>query len=208
LFAAHCVGNGQQATITIQGRSISGTCTHAAEYQDGNGDPSADYALCKLSEAVTGVVFETVNIDPSRIVGGEQLLLTGYGCTQPAPPGQAAGTGGNDGVFRVGEAKIHALPGQQFSQCGLDSTMVSEPNTILTRDRAMVCQGDSGGGAYLVLTATRRMLVGVNSRVCFDNGSSYLSSMSIGNGLAFIRKWIDDNGEQVCGINLSGATCK
>jgi hypothetical protein len=198
LLAAHCVGDGQQAAIKIAGKSVSGTCVHAPEWKEGSGDASADYALCKLGEPITDVTFETVNIDPARLAKDQTLLLTGFGCIQPAPPGQVQGTGGNDGVFRIGEAKIAALPGEPGN----------EPNTILTRDKAMVCQGDSGGGSYLILTATKRLLVGVNSRVWFEKGESYLSSVSATNGLAFVKKWLQDNDEKVCGVNLSGSSCK
>ncbi len=194
LLAAHCVGNGQQAQIKVEGKSFSGTCTHAPEWKD---DPSADYALCQMSEPIAEIVFETVNIDANRLKNGQSILLSGYGCVQAAAPGQTQGTGGNDGVFRIGEAKVAALPGDSGN----------EPNTILTRDAAMVCQGDSGGGSYLILTS-RRLLLAVNSRVWFEKGESYLSSVSSIDGLAFILNWIKANKEKVCGINLKGPSCR
>jgi hypothetical protein len=196
LLAAHCVGNNQEAAIRFRDQTLSGPCMHAAEYRDGDGDRSADYALCKLRDAADGIQFETLNRDPQKIALDKLLLLTGYGCTAPPPPGGGPPTGGNDGKYRIGKAKIVALPG----------TLVGEPNTILTRDKITVCPGDSGGGAYIVLTAQRRLLVSVNSRVWFPTGDSYLSSVSSPVGLAFLSSWAASNSdEKICGFNFSHA---
>jgi hypothetical protein len=49
----------------------------------------------------------------------------------------------------------------------------------------------------------------VNSRIWFEKGQSYLSSLSSSDGLAFVAKWIKDNkGEKVCGVNLKDTTCR
>ena len=219
LLAAHCVGNGSRIAIEIRGRAqpLEGTCTHAPEYQDG-AEPSADYALCKMDADAAGVRSETVNLDANRIKKNQDIVLTGYGCTVPPPPGSnAEATGGNDGIFRIGKTKIIGLPGEPDS----------EPNTILTGGEAMsamICPGDSGGGAYIMLTnsGSRRAVVSVNSRVCFhksDDGGcpkarlSYLSSLSAPVGQAFLKFWtrsVADRGmgEQICGLNLTGAQCR
>jgi hypothetical protein len=198
LLAAHCVGNAQEAAIEVDGQQVSGKCTHAREYRDGAGDPSADYALCRLSRPAEGIKFESVSLDPTRLKKNQRLLLTGYGCTA-APQGSGRPSGGNDGVFRIGEAKIVALPGDPGN----------EPNTVLTRDDIMVCPGDSGGGAYAMLTAAKRLVVSVNSRVWYQKGESYLSSLSSPDGLAFLASWVkDNNGEKICGVNLQGSMCR
>jgi hypothetical protein len=216
LLAAHCVGNGSKVAIEIRGRPqpLEGKCTHAPEYQDG-AEPSADYALCKMDADVSGVRSETVNLDANRIKKNQDIVLTGYGCTMPPPPGSNEATGGNDGIFRVGKTKIIGLPGEPSS----------EPNTILTGGQAtsaMICPGDSGGGAYIMLTATRRVVVSVNSRVCFYKSEaggcpearlSYLSSLSAPVGRAFLAFWTKPvasggMGEQICGLNLTGAQCR
>jgi hypothetical protein len=187
LLAAHCVGDGQEASIEFRGKHIRGTCRQADDYK--RGDASADYALCRMSEAVSGILFESINIDPTRIRKGELLLLTGYGCT--APGGRA------DGVYRIAEAKIVALPGDR------------EPNTILTQDKVAICPGDSGGGAYIVLSARKRLDVSVNSRVFYSTGESYLSSLSSMAGIAFLAKWSTYNGSEViCGYNLQDRPCR
>jgi hypothetical protein len=199
LLAAHCVGNGEEVAIEFRGAAFSGTCTHAEDYKNGTGDPSADYALCLMAKPVSGIKFETVNLDPARIKIGNSLLLTGYGCTQAPIQDGDEPSGGNDGKYRIGEAKIVALPADPGN----------EPNTILTRDKTAICPGDSGGGAYFVLTSTRRQIVSVNSRILFSKGESYLSSLSSTDGLAFVAKWIKDNkSEKICGVNVKDATCR
>src|SRR4029077_4439565 len=193
ILAAHCVGDGQEASIESRGNTISGVCTHAEQYRGGAGDASADYALCLLKQRVANIKYETVNLDPARIKKGNAIRLTGYGCTDTGRGG------GNDGIYRIGDAKIVALPGEAGN----------EPNTILTQDQIMVCPGDSGGGAYIVLTATRRLIASVNSRVWFIKGQSYLSSLSSSDGSAFLAKWSKaNNDEKICGFNLKDQVCR
>jgi hypothetical protein len=200
LLAAHCVGNGQAAEIELLGQPYSGPCTHADGYDDGLGDSSADYALCRLTATVTtsGMLYETIDADPQRILNVTDLLLTGYGCTQKPMPGSNQPSGGNDGKYRVGEAPIVALPGAR----------PNEPNTIITRDETAICPGDSGGGAYRI-AGQRRWLVAVNSRIHYELYESYLSSMSTQAGRTFISKWLASNGDvQICGVNLVSDDCR
>jgi hypothetical protein len=199
LLAAHCVGNGQSAKIEFRQEPISGQCIHAVGYKDSTGDQSADYALCYLDKEVSGIQFETVNVDPSRIKKSNRLLLTGYGCTRPpAFPGEPP-SGGNDGKYRIADAKIAALPGEPGN----------EPNTILMRDKTAICNGDSGGGAFLVLTPKKRLIVAINSRAWFDKGQSYLSSLSSAAGSEFIDTWIKTNqNAKICGRNLKDESCR
>jgi hypothetical protein len=95
LLAAHCVGNRKKAAVTVDRIEYVGPCTHAAEYKDGAGDDSADYALCKLDKEIPDITFETISSNAKRPKLGENLILTGYGCTRkpaPARPSRAAAT--------------------------------------------------------------------------------------------------------------------
>ena len=222
ILAAHCVGDQELATIKIGGTDISGRCTHHEKYAT---DDSADYALCYMWSEITGIKFETVNLDPTRIKHATKLILTGFGCTKAPSPGdvsncQKSGTGGNDGKYRVGNVPVRALPGER----------PNEPNTIFTwgsEDQAMICPGDSGGGAFLQVTQDKRFFVSVNSRVCYwkdpctceHDRMSYLSSVSTTAAGEFFDKWIAQKeklaqGEpqtvtkQICGKNLQGASCR
>jgi hypothetical protein len=186
LLAAHCVGDGQPVSIAVEGKEFHGRCTRAEGYK---GDPSADYALCQMTEPVPQIRYENVSTDPKLIKKGGSLLLTGYGCTVPG--------GAADGIYRLASAKIVSLPGEK------------EPNTIIMQDQAAICPGDSGGGAYIEYSPKRRLLVSVNSRVIFVTGESYLSSLSSTAGLAFLAQWSKENSdEKICGYNLKGGPCR
>lgn len=198
LLAAHCVGNAQNAAIKYNGEDFVGPCTHAQQYLAG--DDSADYSLCKLNRPVIGILYERLNRDPAVPKVHDFLLLTGYGCTQAPPAGGGPPSGGNDGKFRVGKAKITSLPGSS-----------AEPNTIVTKDKVIVCKGDSGGGAYSEPIPGRRVLVSVNSRTKYASGESLLSSVTSPIALAFFDDWrekAENKDEKICGINLSSAECR
>ncbi len=186
--AAHCVGNGKDVVINSNGRSYTGKCTHAAEYSSNS---TADYALCKMSQAVPLPFYEKVNLDKTLIKVGQELLLTGFGCTQ------RGGGGGNDGVYRIGEAKVQVVPAGQN-------------NDIVTLGSVALCFGDSGGPAYLLLDGTKdgsRLQVSINSRGnIFD--TSYLSSLSTGTAINFIKSWALNNGVGICGVHADAANCR
>lgn len=200
LLAAHCVGNGKRSTISFRTKTYSGKCAHAESYKNGAGDESADYALCFLTSPVEGLRYETINKDASRLKVKGDLLLTGYGCTQAPAPGSNEPTGGNDGIFRIGSAKITHIPGEE------------ERNSIITQDEVVVCPGDSGGGAfYLFVSNPRRVLVSVNSRVWYEKKRSYLSSMTTADAVKFVEAWLkdpDNKGARICGFNLTGPSCR
>jgi Trypsin len=202
LLAAHCVGDGQTATIKVAGALISGTCTRSPKYP---GEESADYALCFMVKPISGLglTFETINTDPTIIKRKASITLTGYGCTA------TDNTGGNDGVFRLASTKIFALPGDP----------VSERDTILVEDSIAICPGDSGGGAYVSQTPERRLLVSVNSRSWTARNYSYLSSLSTKDGIDFLNSWISksgggsglnagDDARLICGVNYNGNDCR
>jgi hypothetical protein len=200
LLAAHCVGNGREAAVKVDGNEYIGPCTHAAEYKDGAGDDSADYALCRLDKEIPGVTFETISSYDKRPKLGEDLVLTGYGCTKKPAPGDTKPSGGNDGKYRVAPATVVALPGERSK----------EPNSIVTRGPVAICPGDSGGGAYLPV-ASRRVIVGVNSRVDYDNDESFISSLSSQTAKVFIETWLaceENKAELICGVNMMNQRCR
>jgi len=198
LTAAHCVSNGGHVALKFGGKSYSGICSHAPEYVR---DATADWALCLIADPVPVKPFETVNTDANWVQNGNWLRLTGFGCTKPDM------TGGNDSVYREGEAQVIALP-----------TRVS--HDIVTRDTngtgAVLCPGDSGGPAFFADTSEfqQRRLVSVNSRTAVDRltdrvlDTSYLSSVSAPPALAFMRKWATSNSAAICGLDSTLADCR
>jgi len=197
LTAAHCVANGAAVTLKRAGAIYRATCEHAPEY--GGGKPyanTADYALCAVDRTVPGVSAERVSADARALTVGKEILLTGFGCTTDQ------GTGGNDGVYRIGEAKVVTLPS-------------GDNNDITVSGRAGLCFGDSGGPAFVIGAGSARVQVSVNSRV--ENRSptgtdlgpkSFLSSLTSAQGAAFLRDWSRRNNLRICGLDPRAATCR
>lgn len=186
-IAAHCVASGGTATFRIGSESYSSTCTHSRDYQ---GNSTADYALCQVDRVVAGVPYELVNQDASLVKVGDEVLLTGFGCVQPG------GGGGNDGTYRIGEARVTQVPS-------------GSSNDIVTKGGAALCYGDSGGPAFKYLDAqkTKRVQISINSRGDI-NTVSYLSSVSTANGKRFIDAWRALTKLKICGVDQDARGCR
>jgi hypothetical protein len=195
LTAAHCVENGAVVTLRHAGLTYRAPCEHAPEYGGTRPEAAtADYALCALDRSLPGVPAERVNTRALRV--GEEVLLTGFGCTTDR------GTGGNDGIYRVGEASVVVVPS-------------GDNNDIVVSGRAGLCFGDSGGPAFLIGPGRRRVQVSVNSRVENRNPTgvelgprSFLSSLSSPQGAAFLRDWSRRNELHICGLDSEATTCR
>lgn len=184
-IAAHCVGNGKTATFSVLGKKYVSSCTHSRLYA---GNSTADWALCLVTETVTGIKYEVVGQDPALVKVGDELLLTGYGCTQPG------GTGGNDGVYRTGKAKVTQVPS-------------GNSNDIVTKGGAALCFGDSGGPAFVVMSDGMRYQVSINSRGDIRT-TSYLSALFTDAAKDFYAKWSDLNKAVICGVHKDVPDCR
>lgn len=195
LTAAHCVGAGQDATIKVDGVTYVGACIHHPDYP---ADPSADYALCRMSRSVPDVPYESINTNPKALKVGMYLRLTGYGCIS------ISGTGPVDNVYRVGNAPITALPGE----------LPHEPNSIITTatvvEDAILCRGDSGGPAFIESDmSSARVVASVNSRVSPAQRRSYMSSLTSEKAMTWIKQWSDAAVEQrICGLSNALDGCR
>lgn len=184
-LAAHCVGNGRTATITVGGKTYTSTCTHSPKYKD---DATADYALCLMSESVDLAWYESVlTKSTANMKVGDKILLAGMGCTQPG------GGGGNDGVFRTGEAPIERMP--------------QSNNDIITNGNSALCFGDSGGSAYWKDEKGVYKIAGINSRGDIQT-TSYLSAVFTKDGNDFYSSWIVKNNAPICGISDGMTKCR
>lgn len=187
LIAAHCMDNGAQVVLNFKGTDFAGTCTHAPTYKN---NPTADWALCLLGKDVTGIQFEKLNTDASHVKVGTELLLSGYGCVK------SPGTGGNDGIYRIGEVGVTQIP-------------AGNSNDILTKGGVALCFGDSGGPAFLYLDANKRdrVVVSVNSRGNIKD-TSYLSSVTTQSATDFLTSWSAQNSAKLCGLHADAANCR
>jgi hypothetical protein len=184
-IAAHCVNSGGTASFSVGANKYSSECTHSRDY---DGNSTADYTLCKVDKEVTGIPYENVLMDESRIKVGDKVRLTGYGCIR------AGGGGGNDGVFRIGTSTVRRLP------AGNNNDVVTSGST------GALCYGDSGGGAYLE-DGLDRWLFGVNSRGDIST-TSYLPAWYTSQGKRFLKAWSDREGEMICGFHANARGCR
>lgn len=184
LTAAHCVSSGGTKSFTIGSTRYSGSCTHHGSYR---GNSTADWALCYLTQPVSGVKFESVatSAEASCAVG-VRYLWTGYGCQRWG--------GGIDGKFRTGLVATTRCPsGSNYD--------------VVTRGSVALCSGDSGGGGYAVMANGDRKVVGVNSR-SNTTDTSYVSNTF---GSAFrdwSKSWADARSAKICGIHADAQNCR
>lgn len=182
LHAAHCMNNNGAATFTIGGKQYASVCTHHPSYRRNS---TADWALCLVSQPVSGVVFE--KLASKGLSKGDQVRLTGYGCTRPG------GGGGNDGILRVGDTNVVQIP----SGTNYDT---------VTRQGSALCFGDSGGPAFIYRDGGREVF-GVNSRGDIRT-TSYLSSTYVGQFQSFAKDWAASKNVKICGVHTDAANCR
>lgn len=196
LTAAHCVQDHGQIHFQVAGKSFSGRCRRHPDYDRLPRNDSADYALCLVDKAVSGVLFETIAVGADLVPVGTEVLLTGFGCTDLS--------GANDGVFRIGEAKVVGGP------------YPPRDNHVRAEGDAVVCFGDSGGPAFLIAQG-RRSIVSVNSIAAAGGASrrSYLAATFTPNATSFFRSWQQEVTQQdptadiqICGLDLSAGACR
>lgn len=185
-IASHCVNNGGSASFKINGKQYTSKCEHSPDYRR---DSTADWALCVVSEKVEGIQYEVVNQDEQLVKVGDEVLLTGFGCIRQG------GGGGNDGTYRVGEAKV-----QRVTQ---------GDNDIVTKGGAALCFGDSGGPAfkYLDEAKTKRVQISINSRGDIRT-MSYLSAVHTAPAKKFLKDWSQKNGVKICGVHEDAVGCR
>lgn len=184
LSACHCMDNGGVVNFNIGANRYSARCTHHAEYKKND---TADWALCLVDRPVIGVEFEAVAV-LQDFKAGDDIRLTGYGCIK------SPGVGGNDGIFRIGQAKVTALPyGKNYD--------------IVSKGGAAICFGDSGGAAFHEYPDGSRNVAGVSSRGDIDT-MSYLPSMASPTAQKFFKSFAKKNGVKICGIHSDAEGCR
>jgi hypothetical protein len=179
-LAAHCVGNGKTSVFGHEGIKYTGVCTHHPEYKK---DATADYALCLLDKELVLPWYETIT--DKEVSMGDDILLTGMGCTQP-------GGGQSDWKLRIGLAKVIELP--------LDD------NDIVTEGGPASCFGDSGSSAFMKVNDHYKVAA-INSRGDIQT-TSYLSSVYTDTAKQFYSKWASDNKAEICGVTKGAKLCR
>lgn len=171
ITAAHCANNDANSTFTIDGTQYTAKMTRSSLY------PSKDHDIA------LGTTTQVINVQPISVGGtaavGNGLTLFGYGCTNPN------GTGGNDGVLRMGDTVITGFA---------DFDMVSRK-----ADGAALCFGDSGGPAYSTQNG-KTTLLGINSKGNIKD-TNWDIRIDIPETQDFIKGYANTNNVEICGIN-------
>lgn len=169
--AAHCANNDVMATFTIDGVNYSAKMKRSSLY------PGQDHDIA------LGFTDKDIKVTPVSVGGkavvGLGITLLGYGCTN------AGGTGGNDGVLRIGDTVITS-----FSEFDMVSRKA---------DGAALCFGDSGGPAFM-MDGSKRYLIGVNSKGNIKDTNWNLRT-DIPETQTFMKSFASTNGVVICGIN-------
>jgi len=172
ITAAHCAGNGRTATFNYKGKSYSAKITHSPLYPGRDHDVALGVVAQDIAEARPMSVGGTAKV-------GDEITLLGYGCINPQ------GTGGNDGILRIGKSQITGFSGYD---------MVSRmPNG------AALCYGDSGGPAFTKINNQDRLL-GINSKGNISD-TNYNARLDRQESLDLMKKFASDNSVVICGIN-------
>lgn len=191
LLAAHCVGDGKTAVFSVAGVRYESKCKRAPGYP---ANATADWALCLVTKPVMGVPYEVLSQDLLDVKVGDEILLTGFGCVNPREPDGSGGDGGNDGVYRVGKAKVAQVPSEKS-------------NDIVTNEGAALCFGDSGGPSFVVATNGTRKMLSVNSRGDIAK-TSYLVSVATPEAKAFMQSWAKSTKQMICGMHAEASGCR
>jgi hypothetical protein len=203
LTAAHCVSDGVIVKIAKAGVTYDAKCTRSDAYK--LGDVTADWALCLVSVAVPASLYERINSRAGVLKVDDVITITGFGCTT------SDRSGGNDGIYRYGQAIIIRLP----------STNNNIEAKATNTNGGALCPGDSGGPTFGVIQrngALHRYIVGVNSREGLsDDGftltsTSYLAATDTAAAQQFFVKWIGTNGGPkkiaICGFSDTAEKCR
>lgn len=178
----------------------------AVEPQPGRPRNEQDFALCELRSPLNKILAETLSIEAETVAAGRTLMLVGYGCTDSD---------------LVGGAITSATPNKAVLNVGLNTVARGGPSGWLTLEgkvgtaNAILCPGDSGGGAFAFASVdpveandAGRRVVAVNSAVgphgagesaAYD---SYLAPLADPHFVSFVHKWVAEGPSRraICGI--------
>lgn len=182
--AAHCGRNGATGNLELADRTlVPFTVFQMPLYQ--SGPAIFDLSLLKLGRDVTVTQFAEVGFGHTFTVG-QEVLLAGYGCTQPG------GTGGNDGILRIGPSKIVG---------SAETDVISEWRE---RNGAALCFGDSGGPMFKAeASAGNRVLIAVNSKGNIRD-RNYNMRLDRAEVKTFMTDTANREGLKIKGLNFQG----
>ncbi len=181
LTAGHCVKDegeigpvemGVGAVDFVLGQQVyTAKCRQTPKYRQNLGDH--DMAIC-LADRPLSVRPATIDTQPVKI--GQTVILTGYGCIR------SPGSGGNDGILRVGKAKVIQLP-------------AGDDYWFYTKASSTLCFGDSGGPSM----SKPHFVIGVNSRGDIKSLSLFTATFTK-DSIDFFEEFAKEQSVSICGI--------
>jgi len=176
LSAAHCMRDGGAGSFQLkQNRYNVKNCRHHPDYKR----QDVDLALCEITTAVSVKFAEIAPADYS-VEKGDTITMVGYGCTNPN------GSGGNNGVLKVGFPKVTGFSGHDVVTYG-DG----------------LCYGDSGGPAYVQMQDNfmeTHVQITVNSKGNIRN-TNYTARTYNKTARDFMTAYAKEFSVEICGIN-------
>lgn len=176
ITAAHCAETGATSRFNYKGITYSAQMTRSSLYPN----QDHDIALGVLDKSID-VKFATVGGIPKL---RDKVTLSGYGCTQEG------GTGGNDGVLRVGDSVIVGFDKFDFITKGGASA-------------SALCFGDSGGPVFRFMNdafTDVHIITAVNSKGNIRD-TSLLARLDLKASKDFLNNFARVHSVQICGVN-------
>lgn len=172
LTAAHCGETGDTANFTtVTGKKFQ------AKLQRAPGYPGKDLDLM-LGLTSVDIDVKPVSVRLDRFERkGMDVVMIGYGCTQPG------GSGGNDGVLRMGGSKVEGGQGYDL--------------VLKTPDGSALCYGDSGGPLFYAAEGGQLVQIAVNSKGNIRD-VSYCTRTTLPEANEFLKSW----NSPICGVSV------
>lgn len=185
ITAAHCIAGTGQIQNSFTGPDdipFAAHCQVAPQYIK---QMIYDFALCKVDGKIPNAKPATLGTRKSAPKDGDQVILVGYGCTDPS------GVGGNNGILKAGTAEIFSRGSVYYPWFSAKA-----PDSAL-------CPGDSGGPALKFITNhNRHVVIAINSRGDVRT-ISLLSALHFPKSRRFIISWLERNHVDICGVNIN-----
>lgn len=178
LTAAHVIDVRKPYLIKVAGTDYIAQCTRYPMY------PQVDLnlALCLLDREVRGVVFESIDVNPTTAALGDTVAFVGYGA--------GSSEGGRDGVLRFGTSTIAGERAFEF----------------VALNGAAAVGKDSGAAGYVV-RSSGRSVVGVVSKGNTKDRTQF-ARVSSDLAISYFQSWSTKYRTPVCGIDPAATGCR
>lgn len=183
--AGHCVSESGEISpakfdyvdFMVGKQVFTAWCHQAPLYRDSLEDH--DLAVCMSDRDLPGPYAKVIHHEQPHIFS--DVVLAGYGCTRPG------GGGGNDGILRVGEARIITMP-------------YGKNHWFYTKGKTAICFGDSGGPSFLkTRPGEQHVIIGIHSRGNIQD-LSLITALFTKESHDFMLNFATHHNVDICGL--------